>query len=458
MFQSTPFNFFNIKYDSVYGSEIMNSNNIPFNDCSFSIGEALDVRDSQHNWYLAQVIATCKHRIKIHYNQYPSQYDEWIPDSQYNQRLAAANTYSITYTELSARQYFSDNLSPTYYVSKVDNKEYIVWIEFESLFKFTITLQDIKTNQFTSILTHSPNCKSIHNDIKTKQFTSILRAAFMNANCDTLYIQGTDHFIVIDLDKQSINPKVQFPNNQHSTLKKTPKICNVNNQMHCIYPKRYTYNPNGTNVYTVMQMNNSLNMFTTIMSGEIVTDNVSYAGRHCRNSINILYDKLENRILLITESGIYGLHLNCDKNIWKHLLTLQPTQYRFRVHNVILAFDVLLFLFYGARIHCIDLVKQKEFISKKKIPIKFDDVVKTRDNFIHFFSNKKHKHIRVRLCDLIPTMITDEYAKNELLKSQHFPHLKKLVFGYMKEQETKINVQITGDVQQIIWLFFPIFC
>eukprot|EP01084_Bolivina_argentea_P153251 267217_1 len=419
----------------------MDSNYITFNNYSFSIGEVLDVCDRLRNWYLATVIVVCEHKIKIHYNQWSSQYDEWITDNHYYQRLAAANTYSIAYTELSTRQYFSKNLSPMYYISNVDNKEYIVWIEYESASHFKITLQDIKTNQFRCILTHY-----------IKYTDQRACAAFMNVNCNKLYIQSTNYFIVIDLDTKHINPKVPFHNRKSGICE--PKICNVNHQMHCIYPSYRT------NLYTVMQMNNSLNQFITIISNNIVTDNlkvlVSTVGRYeMKAKINLLYDKVHNRILFITKFDIYFLDRNTGKNIWRHLLTLTPIIFSKR--HAILAFDSVVFLFYETEIHCIDLIKQKEYISKKKIPIKFDDVVKTRDNYIHFI-NQQHKHIRIRLSDFIPKEITDEYVDNCVLKSQHFPHLKQLLFGYMKEQEKKLNVQITIDVQQIIWMFFPVFC
>lgn len=81
-----------IKEGQNIGSNNCDDSDIELHDRSFSVGDVLDVLDTDLKWLLAEVTVVMKHRVRVHYIDYSDRWDEWVEIT--SPRLAPKNKFS----------------------------------------------------------------------------------------------------------------------------------------------------------------------------------------------------------------------------------------------------------------------------------------------------------------------------------------------------------------------------
>eukprot|EP01084_Bolivina_argentea_P132673 234132_1 len=110
-------------------------------------GEKIDVYDDEYTnqWHVCTIIEYNNDNIKIHYDGYDEQYEEWI--NKTSKRIAPYNTHTLNYIELELPPSLAFGYPPPlFYYDKYHNKQYIIISPIHS--DSHIYAFDISNNKF----------------------------------------------------------------------------------------------------------------------------------------------------------------------------------------------------------------------------------------------------------------------------------------------------------------------
>lgn len=72
----------------------LEANQSPSNWREFKVGDVVDAKDAQGNWYQAHLLKIDGDRVRVHYENWDSKWDEWISKTKESDRFAPAGKYS----------------------------------------------------------------------------------------------------------------------------------------------------------------------------------------------------------------------------------------------------------------------------------------------------------------------------------------------------------------------------
>ena len=192
-------------------------------------------------------------------------------------------------------------------------------------------------------------------------------------------------------------------------------------------------------------------------------------GRNAVRFVNPIYIQSLQRLMLF--GGNWNQEIFCcklyEKNQenyeWESYDKIMPHRAGWGSYHVILAFDVIVFVFYlrtaqNYDIWCLDLKFESEEWYKcgykckgnEDGAIEYQYVVKARNNDVHIigFGDDTQCHTKVSLFDLVPMDLYEMHSK----------HYQLLVIGYFKKlnQESDLNYpQIPSVLIDLVSLYYP---
>eukprot|EP01083_Nonionella_stella_P047407 126856_1 len=408
----------------------------------FKTGDKVDIYDEDYteSWHICTIVDCKEDSVKIHYDGYDDQFEEWLPIS--SKRVAPFTTYTLNYTEFDGPPDLSAYYpAPLFYYDRYHNKSYIIVApsyKDKHIFAF-----DLAQHKFIEYCAYPVD------------MTPLWHAAAIDVKSDKLYIMSGANcdFAVLDLlSKEWTLDDTLVP---LLVACRTVYIGGSFEEIH-VFGDGNTITHFKYNKYDML---NPIEVLPGIDGNKALTNSA------------LIYVEAQTRLMMF--GGWNGLFLEpqCYDDIWVcDLKQYQHNDYEWRPYPLkmphkqkhfacVQAFDALVFVFYcrgdlDKSIWCLDLALNQWFKSQKLFPSNFGvaHAVKTKHNDVHFMCcnwSDAPYHIQLSLYDVVPLEL------DQLYHNKYSRIVRGVIRGIQTHDSHKVIVP--DSLIRIIVMFVPYF-